>query len=185
VNEEKKEIRSQKWMRLDRYLKQALIPAIIVLVLYPVVVIAGADESPFEEWLGGRRNFLLLYIIVLPPCSLYIGALYKIRKDKWVKLFEIGNDEIIGIIAHILEENNLPFRRLSENEKLPGFPISFAEIFEIDNGRINIGVQRVKSSYSAVDIGPIGGEDTVETLGIDVLREKIDGDCEIVQLTND
>ena len=49
------------------------------------------------------------------------------------------------------------------------------EGFEIDSGRVMIRIQKVLDDVSVLEIGPISEGKEIETLGIDVLREKIDG----------
>ena len=44
-------------------------------------------------------------------------------------------------------------------------------------GRIIIRFQKVLDDVTILEIGPIQEGKEIETLGIDVLREKIDGSC--------
>ncbi len=81
---------------------------------------------------------------------------------------------MIRKVESILKKNKLPFKKLSDEDQLPRFPIRYTEGFDIDEGRILIRFQNVLDDVTILEIGPIQEGKEIETLGIDVLREKID-----------
>ncbi len=162
------------WQRLDKLLQQAIIPVVLFPIFYIISIFVGSGESPVEEFFGGRIIFIVIILVILPLCLYYLISLYRLRLHRWVKVYEIGNQDMANMIENILRNNKLPFRKLSHSDDLPRFPIGFIEVFDIDDGRITIGVQKSNNPFTTVDIGPIQEGKEIETLGIDVLREKID-----------
>lgn len=162
------------WRRVDRILIRPVILISVVMPLYLLSVVSGWNESPVEEMFGGRRNFGLVVAVVFPLSYGYLTGLYRARRRRWVKLFEVDHGKMSAVVETILKEYRLPFTMMSRAGILPRFPIRYAEGYTIDGGRIVIRIQHVLDDVSILEIGPVYEGKEIEKLGIDVLRERID-----------
>jgi uncharacterized membrane protein YgcG len=191
---------SSGWRQLDQNYLKPLAMITIVVPLYVYSVIQGWNESPIEEIFGGRRNFSIFLILIVPISYGYLLGLFLSRRGKWVKMYEVGHREVEAKVETVLKRNKLPYRKMTLEGPLPQFPIRYVEGFTIDNGRIIVRIQDVLDDASILEIGTGNGEGhgkgkrgggggksgggrgtiipgeekDIETLGVDVLREKID-----------
>lgn len=172
-----------EWQRLDIMLyRNVILPGIGVFFLYGIMMLLGGwdVEIPIIDPLfGGKRNMHLFFAITIPPCVLWLGGLYYARKDRMSNAFKVDNTEMIKIIENILKQQELPYKKLSlslvKNEKtLKRFPLKFAEIFDVDNGWISIGVQYSIGPNCAVDIGPVKEKEDIGSVGIEILIHEIE-----------
>ena len=140
----------KKWRRREKFLPSEYligygVPAFLVTA---VLSVNSGGLWPVYALLG---------IVVLPECAI-LFLLWKIhlyRRDMWTKLFRIKPELVVSSLNSCLYNGKVSRKRLSQYAGLPGFPLSYCEIFELEHGKVFIRVRGSMGRGSGVERGPV------------------------------
>ena len=155
-----------KWVRLDKNQLIGMIiiiPAMIAMVLVMMFMIY--EPSAF------------MYLVVMPIviCTIlfvltYSYGSYSQTKDMVIKTFNIEDTTVLNVVEKVLEKRGQGYKKLSNNEKLPRFPMKIMEKLELPESNIVIKIQHGTNLGTSIFIGPVGliNDQEIEELTMDL-----------------
>jgi hypothetical protein len=149
---EKYNIRVGVWYRPVRflffeYLIAYVVPAYIALIFLQVEFL----EDHVEFWC-----FLDLLLVVLPACGIMVVLWKRYQRDRtmWYRFVLSKASDAIPRLENALIRSRKPNEVLSVSDRLPRFPYSCAEVFELQNGDLKIMVMASLFPMCRVLVGP-------------------------------